>query len=122
MGNNYRSKFEKEFHGIFSYLKYEPVQLDYTIPHKYTPDFTSKSGKHWYELKGRFRTGAEAAKYIHIRKYLPKGVTLTFVFMNPKTPMPGAKRRGDGTRMTMVEWADKNNFIWTTIETMKKRK
>ncbi len=27
MGNNYRSKFEKEFHGIFSYLKYEPVQL-----------------------------------------------------------------------------------------------
>jgi len=116
----YRSKFEKDFHKQYPYLLYEPLQVEYQSTHTYTPDFTSKSKRTWYELKGRFRTSSEAAKYKHIREYLPKGVTLTFVFMKPKTPMPGAKKRRDGTKMSMAEWADKNNFTWTTMDKIKR--
>jgi len=31
--------------------------------------------------------------------------------------MPGARRRSDGTRYTMQEWADKQGFTWYTPET-----
>jgi len=42
---------------------------------------------------------------------------LVFIFQNPRTPMPGARRRADGTKYTMQEWAEKQGFTWYTLET-----
>jgi hypothetical protein len=32
--------------------------------------------------------------------------------------MPRARRRNDGTKFTMAEWADKNGFRYYTVETV----
>lgn len=34
------------------------------------------------------------------------------MFANPSAPMPGAKRRKDGTKRSHAEWAYKNGFRW----------
>ena len=62
---------------------------------------------------------SEAAKYIWVRKTLPKDKELVFLFYSVKTRMPGAKKRRDGTYYTQVEWAEKNNFKWYTEETIE---
>jgi hypothetical protein len=33
--------------------------------------------------------------------------------------MPRARRRQDGTKFTMADWADKNNFRYFTADTVK---
>jgi hypothetical protein len=115
-----RSKFEEtvakelEKHG----WQYESEKIIYTIPeseHKYTPDFSKKETH--LEIKGRFRSRAEADKYIHIRDSNPH-INLCFVFQNPNCPMPGAKRRKDGTIFTMADWAERNNFDYFTLSTL----
>lgn len=120
----YRSKFEKTFAVKYPHLPYESEQLPYWSAHTYTPDFVTPSGKYWLELKGRFRTAAEAAKYIDIRKHLhfhdkDKPPELIFVFMDPKKKMPGARKRKDGSYFTMDDWAKKNKFKYCTMETIK---
>ena len=114
----YHSNFEKLLDkGPLSIAKYHPKPLYYVVPEQvcqYTPDWLYKN---WYiESKGRFRTKAEATKYIHIRDSLEEGKKFIFVFQNPNTPMPGSKRRRDGTKFSVSEWADKHNFIWATID------
>ena len=49
---------------------------------------------------------------------LPKNTELVFLFANPASPMPGAKRRKDGTKRSHAEWANKNKFTWYTEETL----
>jgi hypothetical protein len=71
------------------------------------------------EAKGRFMDSSEAAKYVWIRKKLPEGTELVFLFMKPNCAMPHAKKRKDGTRRTHAEWADKNNFRWFDEYTIK---
>lgn len=115
----YRSNLEKTVAGILSpVFDYELLELDYTSEHKYTPDFTRMDGL-TIEVKGRMRSSAEAAKYIDIRKCNP-GLRLVFIFQNDCTPMPNAKRRKDGSRFTMQEWADKHGFEWYTPFTIPK--
>lgn len=103
---------------IFKELEWQGEKIDYVIPHKYTPDFVC--GKTLIESKGRFRESSEARKYKYIRDALrPLGQELVFVFYNPDTPMPHAKKRKDGTKLTHGEWADKNDFRWFTEHTIK---
>lgn len=112
----YRSNFEKEVAKKLKGWKYESCTLDYTSRHSYLSDFSKR--KTLIEVKGRFRTAGEAAKYLDIRRDNPK-YKLVFLFMNPTTPMPNSRKRKDGTRYTVSEWAEKNNFKWFTIDTIK---
>ena len=113
----YDSNFEQTLHQAgLKGCAFHPERIKYTIHREYEPDFVY--GKTLIEAKGRFRDRQESSKYIHIRNALPKGTTLVFVFMNHKTPMPGSKRRKDGTRQSVGEWATKSGFDWYTPRTL----
>ena len=111
---SYDSKFEEALHkGPLKNYEHHPDTIEYVIPARsarYTPDFQRKKG-HVIEAKGRFRTTAEARKYIWVRDSNP-GLEIEFVFENPDCPMPGARRRKDGTKLTHKEWAESNGFKW----------
>ena len=112
----YDSWFEYELHtGTLKTCQYHTGLVHYTQEKVYEPDFTF--GDFLIEAKGRFRDSAEARKYVDIRKSLTVE-ELVFVFYDPKTPMPRARRRNDGTKFTMAEWADKNGFRYYTVETI----
>ena len=117
----YDSKFEKEVHEIMQGCEYHPEErLFYLVPKYYEPDFVYKHRTKtvYIEAKGRFRTSEEARKYVIISETLSPKEELVFLFQRPNTPMPGSRRRKDGTRYTMEEWADKNGFKWYTIKTI----
>ena len=117
----YDSKFEKEVHEVMQGCEYHPEErLFYLVPKYYEPDFVYKyrTKTVYIEAKGRFRTSEEARKYVIISETLSPKEELVFLFQRPNTPMPGSRRRKDGTRYTMEEWADKNGFKWYTIETI----
>lgn len=120
--NQYRgadSKWEGELSkGLLQNCEFHPGKVEYMVEHTYTPDF--KQGNILIEAKGRFMDSAEARKYIWIRKALPPGEELVFLFYNYKTPMPHSKARKDGTKFTHAEWATKNNFRWFTENTITK--
>lgn len=112
----YDSWFEYELHtGVLKSCDYHTGVVSYTQEKMYEPDFAI--GGFLIEAKGRFRDSEEARKYIDIRKSLTVE-ELVFVFYDPKTPMPRARRRNDGTKFTMSEWADKNGFRYYTVETI----
>ena len=114
------SKFEKEAYALMVGCEYHPSQtLEYVLPKTYEPDFVyySTHSTIYIEAKGRFRDRAEARKYVDINSSLGEKEELVFVFQNPRTAMPGARRRADGTRYTMQEWAEKQGFAWYTPET-----
>jgi len=122
--HKFDSKFEKKLQeGVLAGADYHPKAMKYEVRKdcKYTPDFVfvETSGKKIYvEAKGRFRTSDEANKYIHIRNSLKLHTEeLVFLFMSGKTPMPNAKRRKDGTKNSVAEWAEKNSFVWYTEST-----
>ena len=111
----YDSNWEYELHnGILSDWDFHTEKIDYVIEHFYAPDFIrSFQGKViLLEAKGRFWDSAEYNKYKWIKKVLPKYMELVFLFANPSAPMPGAKRRKDGTKRTHAEWATANGFRW----------
>ena len=113
----YRSRFESYCHkALGDECDFEPVTIEYSMEHKYTPDFVPKHNDHiLIECKGRFRSSAEAAKYRAIRECNPSK-EIIFIFMNPDCPMPHTKKRKDGTRNTHGEWATKNGFRWYTMK------
>ena len=96
--------------------------IDYIIQRTYEPDFVRKINDKLIllESKGRFWDHAEYSKYVWIKKSLPRFIELVFLFQNPKAPMPGAKKRRDGTKRSHAEWADKNNFRWFSEENLPK--
>ena len=116
----YDSWFEYDLFHKMKQCKYHSDAVLYVTHSRYEPDFTFHNGKYkvYIEAKGRFRTRSEARKYLCVRDGLSKYEQLVFIFMNPKTAMPGAKKRKDGTRQTMAEWADKNGFAWYTMDTL----
>lgn len=112
----YDSWFEYELHtGVLKNCEYHNGTIGYTQTKLYEPDFIW--GTYLIEAKGRFRDSEEARKYLDIRKSLIFE-ELVFLFYDPKTPMPRARRRKDGTKFTMSEWADKNGFRYYTVETI----
>jgi hypothetical protein len=111
----YDSNWEYELHsGILDAWEFHADKVEYTVAHKYEPDFVKEieGKKILLEAKGRFWDSAEYSKYIWIAKVLPTDVELVFLFANPNAPMPASKVRKDGTRRSHGEWASANNFRW----------
>ena len=110
----YDSWFEYDIHrNYLAGCKFHPDSIEYVQVKRYEPDFTyitDKGFKIYIETKGRFRDSAEARKYKDIRNGLGKDEELVFIFQNPATPMPHAKKRRDGTKLTHGGWADKEKF------------
>ena len=118
----YDSKFELKLHeGVLSECEFHTKEtFDYTISHKYHPDFIFRRDGMIYliESKGRFEDSSEASKYKHIRTHLDDNVEIIFLFQRPANPMPRAKVRKDGTKATHGEWATKQDFRWYSEETI----
>tara|TARA_R100001510_G_scaffold7880_1_gene6117 strand:- start:904 stop:1317 length:414 start_codon:yes stop_codon:yes gene_type:complete len=113
----YDSKWEHWLHrGVLKSWKHHTKKIPYVVHHTYEPDFCKD--KILIEAKGRFWDHAEYSKYVWIRKSLPDTIELVFLFQKPYAPMPGAKKRKDGTKRTHAEWAESNNFKWYTEETL----
>ncbi len=111
----YDSNWEYELHsGILDAWKHHVDKVEYTVTHKYEPDFVKEvdGKKILLEAKGRFWDSAEYSKYVWVAKVLPEDVELVFLFANPNAPMPQAKVRKDGTRRSHGEWASSHNFRW----------
>lgn len=89
---------------------WKPEKIPYTIHREYHPD--CQYGTTIIEVKGMFRDSAEAAKYLWIREELDDPWELVFVFANPNAKLPYARRRKDGSKMTIGEWATKHDFTW----------
>jgi len=111
----YDSKWEYELHQkeLKNWEHHNGI-LEYTIEHKYHPDFIKIINDKviYLEAKGRFWDYPEYSKYIWIRKVLPEECELVFLFSDPYAPMPAAKKRKDGTKRSHAEWAEKNKFRW----------
>lgn len=117
----YDSKFEKKLVGVLKQCSYHTDTIPYVQYKNYEPDFIYKdeSGFTYYiEAKGWFRDGAEARKYVDVKRDLPAFSELVFIFQNPNKKMPGAKRRKDGTYRTMKEWAEKYGIEYYTEATL----
>ena len=113
----YDSKWEYTLHQtVLKSWNHHTDKIPYVVEHKYEPDFVKD--KILIEAKGRFWDHAEYSKYIWIRKSLPDTMELIFLFQKPYAPMPGAKKRKDGTKRTHAEWAEANEFTWYSEETL----
>lgn len=109
----YDSGLEYELHkGKLKSWSHHPDRLSYVSSHTYEPDFVKTvDGKIIYiEVKGRFRTSAESRKYVDVRSSLSDNEELIFIFSDANKPMPGARKRKDGTKQSHGDWATKNNF------------
>ncbi len=114
---SFRSEFEKD---VATQLQpfgfsYEPFQVPYEIPRKYTPDFVyedSRGRGYLIECKGYFRAG-DTQKYKAVSKSLPWTQELIFVLMKPN------QKVSKSTKLTMAEWCDKHDILWYTIDTLK---
>jgi len=102
--NKYRSKLEERVAKTMPNAEYEPWQIDYSVPHKYTPDFVE--GNVCWEVKGFFR-GHDISKYLAIHKQMKlDGYEFRMILQNPnKTVRKGAK-------LTMSAWCDKHSIKW----------
>ncbi len=117
----YDSLWEYKLHkDILKNWKLRGDLIKYVIEKTYEIDFVREiEGKLiLLEVKGRFWDHAEYSKYIWIRKTLPKNTELVFLFQKPLAPMPGAKKRKNGTKRSHAEWADRNNFRWFSEESL----
>ena len=117
----YDSKWEYSLHqGTLKNWKHHSDTVEYTIEHKYHPDFIKVIGKKTIllEAKGRFWDYQEYNKYTWVRNALPKNTELVFLFSDPYAPMPQAKRRKDGSKRSHAEWAETNGFTWYSEETL----
>ena len=117
----YDSLWEYKLHkDILKNWKLRGDLIKYVIEKTYEIDFVREiEGKLiLLEVKGRFWDHAEYSKYIWIRKTLPKNTELVVLFQKPLVPMPGAKKRKNGTKRSHAEWADRNNFRWFSEESL----
>lgn len=87
---------------------YEPHALPYSVERNYYPDLLI--GDIYIELKGFFRQDAQR-KMKAVKKQHPD-LDIRFVFQRASSPIHGAKKRKDGSKMCCAEWADKYGFMW----------
>lgn len=113
---NFRSKFEENMSkNILAHCEYEPFKIEYPVDvvKTYTPDFVDQKRKIMWECKGHFRMRHDATKYLYIVPAAVKeGWRFIFAFQAPYTAMPGVRKRTNGTKQSMAEWADKQGFEW----------
>jgi hypothetical protein len=127
-GVQYDSKFE---YRLLKETKIDPktyhstkVQYEVHEVHNYSPDFVVCDSNISYllEAKGRFNFVQDLQKYKAMKKYFDRlgYYEIVFIFENPKTAIPGAKARKDGTKLSNGEWATKEGFQWITIKEVDK--
>ena len=92
--------------------EYEPHCLPYTVERKYYPDLLVNGI--YIELKGFFRQDAQR-KMKAVKAQHPD-LDIRFLFQRGNSPIHGAKKRKDGTKMTCGEWADRQGFLWAEGE------
>lgn len=110
----YRSWFEYDVHQVIgNEWKFEAVKIPFVDPRKerrYLPDFIKDNTI--LETKGRF-TAPDRAKMLRVAQQNPDK-KIILVFQNPNIPIK------KGSKTTIVEWAEKNGFTWTTLEELKR--
>lgn len=115
-GNNYKSKFEKDFSQHLLLLKregwpfsfkYEEDKILYKLEHSYLTDFKlkGKNGKVIHiETKGYFKS-KDRTKHKKIKEQHPK-YDIRFVFMNSRTKL------NKNSKTTYGSWCDKHGFLY----------
>ena len=93
-------------------FQYEPHNLPYTVERQYYPDLLV--GDIYIELKGFFRQDAQR-KMKAVKAQHPD-LDIRFLFQRASSPVHGAKKRKDGSKMTCAEWADRYGFVWAEGE------
>ena len=68
-------------------------------------------GNIYIEIKGYFRQDAQR-KMRNMKEQHPE-LDIRFLFQRGNSPVQGAKKRNDGSKMTCSEWAEKHNYIYT---------
>ena len=89
--------------------EYEPDSLPYTISRNYIPDLKLENGV-YVEMKGYFRRDAQ--KKMRLVKEQHPGLDIRFLFQRANSPIEGAQKRKDGTKMNCAQWADRYGFEW----------
>jgi hypothetical protein len=109
--SKYRSQFEQMVHlALGKDWDFEPYQMDYSVPRKYTPDFVREHVL--IECKGYFREG-DTQKYRAIKEQCHEdGLTFVFCLMNPH------KKVRKGSHLTMAGWCEKNSIPWFDLESV----
>lgn len=119
----YDSTFEYDLHReVLVHWEHHISQIPYHVERTYHPDFTRVlNGITYYvEAKGRMWTNDEAAKYVWVQRSLRKDEKLILIFADPHLPMPGSRKRKNGSRRSHAEWADGNGITWYTPYTFPK--
>jgi len=117
----YDSIFERELHaGVLKDWTYHPKTFEFSIPKKYTPDygFTLGNNTYYIESKGYLYSSESCRSFTEFRRILKPNEELIFCFSNPSVPMKWKTKRKDGSRMTVSQWADVNNFRWYTSDSL----
>ena len=104
----YRSNLEKQFHKANQSFEYENTEFEYTITHKYIPDFYDPINDVYYETKGYF-TSKDRSKMLEVIKQNP-GIKIVLVFQNPNLKLSKT------SKTTYADWADKHNIEWCTFK------
>jgi hypothetical protein len=81
--------------------EYESLNLAYSIPHTYTPDFRLANGI-IIEGKGLFDS-ADRTKHLAVKKQHP-ALDIRFVFSRSASPLY------KGSKSTYATWCEKNGF------------
>jgi len=82
---------------------YEPVRLQYTVTHNYTPDFVLPNGV-MLEVKGWFKP-SDRSKLLAVKRDNPDA-DIRLVFQRANA------RLNRNSKTTYAEWCDKHGFPW----------
>jgi hypothetical protein len=114
LGTPYDSLTEQRLHNSSLHSAiFHPLPIKYVTESKYNPDFYLEDKNIYIEVKAILQDAHEIKKYPAIKKAMEDmGAELVFVFENPNKPIHFYKRRADGSKLTLGEWATKNGFRW----------
>ncbi len=118
----YDSKFERDLHkDLLKGFIYHPNEsITFDISFKYSPDYAYYVGDFTYliESKGYIYTSERARVIKEARNHYNKNINgeLIFILQDPNAVLKWQKARKDGSKMTICEWCDKNNFRWFSKE------
>ena len=114
--STYEARVAKKLEDAGVEFEYEPHTIPYNVERVYVPDI--KVGDIYVELKGYFRQDAQR-KMKAVKAQHPD-LDIRFLFQRASSPVQGAKKRKDGTKMTCAEWADRYGFVWAEGEELPK--
>jgi len=97
-----KNSFEQKFKDTYN-LEYEPDRLDYTIVHKYTPDWKLTENT-YFETKGRW-ISSDRSKIRAVLKQNPS-VQIVMIFQNPKLKL------SKSSKTTYSDFCDKHAIPW----------